>query len=226
VATELPSLVRRPVVWSAVGATRRLVVDAGVARRLREVARGQRASLFMVLLAGFVLAVSQLTGECEVVVGTPVAGRDRVQTREVMGFFVNTVPLRVCWEPGAGFAQVVARVRECCLQAYAHAEVPFDQIVEAVNPPRDLSRNPLFQLMFSVQEQNPMAVDADDPNAATWSDLDIPAVTTKFDATVTVVDGPAELRIEVIGATAVLAEDDIESLVNAYGAVLGEAGSA
>jgi amino acid adenylation domain-containing protein len=222
VPTELPSVLVRPPTWSSAGATQQFVLEAEVADRLRELARSQRASLFMVLLAGFYLALHQLTGRTDLVVGTPIAGRDRPETTDLIGFFINTLPLRVQLDPQAPFSQLLHQVRECCLNAYTHADTPFDKIVDALNPHRDLSRNPLFQLMFSLEEREAESRPFSTPDPLEWQAQDIVATTTKVDASMVVVEGADSLRVDITCATSVLTVEESQALLDAFIAVLVE----
>jgi non-ribosomal peptide synthetase component F len=203
--TELPSLVERPSMWCSDGATQQFELDAEVVLRLQEVAKAHRASMFMVLLAGFFLSLHEMTGETDLVVGSPTAGRDRPETAEVIGFFVNTLPLRVRLDPASSFADFLTQVRERCLEAYTYAEVPFDTIVNAVNPQRDLSRNPIFQIMFDLDEAGPSDAEAqviefEEEEIAGLARLDLQAIA--------VLQGDS-MRFEFMVATAVC--DPIEA---------------
>jgi hypothetical protein len=154
---ELPGAKRRVGGQSYRGGHVSLRVSGEVSERLREVSRRGGATLFMVLLGGFQVLLSRYTGERDVVVGTPVAGRERAEVEGLIGFFVNTVVMRtkVRWEES--FEDLVGRVREVCLGAYGHQEVPFERVVEEMAPERSLSRTPLFQVAFGVQNA-PMEV--------------------------------------------------------------------
>jgi amino acid adenylation domain-containing protein/FkbM family methyltransferase len=148
---ELPGAKRRVGGQSYRGGHVSLRVSGEVSEGLREVSRRGGATLFMVLLGGFQVLLSRYTGERDVVVGTPVAGRERAEVEGLIGFFVNTVVMRtkVRWEES--FEDLVGRVREVCLGAYGHQEVPFERVVEEMAPERSLSRTPLFQVAFGVQ---------------------------------------------------------------------------
>ncbi|MBW3571291.1 MAG: amino acid adenylation domain-containing protein, partial [Gemmatimonadetes bacterium] len=124
------------------------VLAAEVAEGVRALARREGATPFMVLLAAFQLLLARYTGQDEVVVGAPVAGRTRVETENVVGFFVNTLPVRAGLAGAPGFRALLRRVRSAVLDAFAHQEVPLERIVEAVDAPREGGRTPLFQALF------------------------------------------------------------------------------
>ena len=146
----LPTDRPRPAVQGHRGAGFGFVVDASVVESVGVVARGSSATSFMVALAVWAVVLGRWCGQDEVVVGAPIAGRDRAELEGLIGFFVNTLVLRVDLSGDPTFAEVVARVREVALGGYAHAEVPFEKLVEELAPQRDLSRNPLFQVTFQL----------------------------------------------------------------------------
>ncbi|UUL82312.1 non-ribosomal peptide synthetase [Sphingomonas qomolangmaensis] len=133
------------------GAQHRLRIDPALAERLRGFARGEGATLYMLLLAGFQALLSRYTGQQRLLVGSPIAGRTQRETEGLIGFFVNTLVLRGDLGGDPGLAALLARVRETTLSAFAHQDVPFEKLVEALAPQRDLSRSPLFQAMFILQ---------------------------------------------------------------------------
>lgn len=148
---ELPTDRPRPPVQSHWGGSRRLRLDAATVNGLKAVSRSQGTTLFMTILAGFQLLLSRWSGQRDIVVGTPVAGRTRAETEAVIGFFINTLALRTDLSGNPAFSELVRRVREVCLSAYAHQEVPFEKLVEELGVERDLSRTPLFQVMMVWQ---------------------------------------------------------------------------
>jgi amino acid adenylation domain-containing protein len=133
------------------GAVETVRVSRELTQGLRELGRREGATLFMTLLAAWQVLLWRLSGERDVAVGTPVAGRGRSELEPLIGFFVNTLVLRTKLEPEASFTAVLRRVREVCLEGYAHQEAPFERVVEELRPERELSHNPLFQVLFALQ---------------------------------------------------------------------------
>ena len=154
-ALELPTDRPRHATGSRPGRTHEFRLPPALTERLRALGRSQGATLFMVLLAGWQALLSRYSGEEEVVVGAPVAGRVRAELEPLVGLFVNTLALRARVEGGEGFGELLGRVREACLGAYEHQELPFERLVEELRPARELGRHPVFQVMFAMQEASP-----------------------------------------------------------------------
>ena len=148
---ELPTDHPRPPVRSDRGATLSFTLPAGTAPRVDELARREEATPFMVLLAAFQVLLSRWSGQDDVVVGTPIANRTTPAVEGLIGFFANTLALRGDLSGEPTFRDVVRRVREVTLGAYDHQDVPFEKLVEELNPERSLSHTPLFQVVFSLQ---------------------------------------------------------------------------
>ena len=148
---ELPTDRPRPSEQSFRGASRRETFGGELTQALRELSGREGCTLFMTLLAGFAALLHRYTGQSDVVVGTPVAGRPRVELEGLIGFFVNTLALRVGPRPEMTFAQLLGRVREACLGAYANQEVPFERVVSELGVRREAGYNPLFQVMLVLQ---------------------------------------------------------------------------
>jgi amino acid adenylation domain-containing protein len=147
---DLPADQMRPAVQSYRGAVLRKELTAELSASLRRLGAEERATLFMVLLAGFQLLLSRLSGQKDIVVGTPIANRNSPEMEELIGLFMNTLVLRTKLASDRTYRELLRQVREVCLAAYAHQEVPVEQLVSAVNPRRELSRSPLFQVMLNV----------------------------------------------------------------------------
>ncbi len=150
-ALELPLDRPRAAQQSADGAVIEFAVPAGLADRLRALASAERATLFMCGLAAFIALLHRHTGQTDLVVGTPAVNRNRSEIEGVVGLFLNTLVLRTRVGDDPGFRQLLQRVRETCIEAYAHQEVPFEYLVQELRPDRNLGNNPLFQVLFVFQ---------------------------------------------------------------------------
>ncbi|HYH80732.1 MAG TPA: amino acid adenylation domain-containing protein [Longimicrobium sp.] len=153
----LPTDRPRPAARAQRGRMVHGALPAGVLARLTALARGEGATLFMVLLGVFQALLAKYAGSDDVVVGTPVSGRTRRETEDLIGCFVNTLVLRTELGGDLGFREVVRRVRRAALGAYDHQEVPFERLVAALRPERSLGHSPLFQLMFTLDEADAAA---------------------------------------------------------------------
>jgi amino acid adenylation domain-containing protein len=148
---DLPTDHPRPAQQTFRGAMQPVRVAPPLAARVHEICRREGATPFMVLLAAWAALLGRHAGQEDVLLGTPIAGRNRGETEGLIGFFVNTLVLRadLRWEPT--FARVLSRVRAAALDAYAHQDVPFERLVEELVPERDPAHSPLFQVLFTVQ---------------------------------------------------------------------------
>ncbi|WP_416466970.1 amino acid adenylation domain-containing protein [Pseudomonas sp. LFS044] len=150
---ELPTDRPRPAVQSLVGANHEIVLDEALAEALKALARQHNATLFMVLLASFQVLLHRYSGQRDIRVGVPIANRNRAQIERLIGFFVNTQVLRADCDPQVSFSALLGQVKDTALAAQAHQDLPFEQLVEALQPERSLSHSPLFQVMLNHQTQ-------------------------------------------------------------------------
>jgi hypothetical protein len=152
---ELPIDRERPTVQTFEGVHRPVSMPAAHAAAMGELARREAATPYMAFLALWGLALYRMTGQDDVLVGTPIANRDRVEVERLIGFFANTLVMRIRLDGNPTFRELVRRVRETALGAYAHQNVPFEKVVEAIHPERHAGYNPLFQVNFRVQSSVP-----------------------------------------------------------------------
>ncbi|MBK9394967.1 MAG: amino acid adenylation domain-containing protein, partial [Uliginosibacterium sp.] len=157
---DLPLDYPRPAVQTFEGAGCALDLPEVVAAGISALGQRHRVTLFMTLLAVFKVLLFRYTGQTDIVVGAPIAGRDRPEIEHVQGLFLNTLVLRTELSGELRFSELLARVRDTTLGAYAHQDLPFEKLVDEIHQQRDLSRNPLYQVTFNkliVQPVNPEA---------------------------------------------------------------------
>jgi len=196
----LPADRPRPAVPSFRGAEHREILPPDLLDAVQALARRNGASLFMALLAAWQAFLARHTGQDDFVVGTPVAGRDRAEVEGLIGLFVNTLALRVRVPAGEAFTALLARVREAALGAFGHAWVPFERVVETIEPDRDLSRgghSPLFQTMLALQNVPRPAVSLPD---LTLLPMDVEVRTAPFDLTLALAAEDGHLHVSWIWA--------------------------
>ncbi|MCA1681775.1 MAG: amino acid adenylation domain-containing protein, partial [Actinobacteria bacterium] len=150
-ALELPTDRPRPAVYTANGAVWEFVVPAPVTSRLKELGRGQDTTLFMTLVAACQVLLARWSGQDDIAVGTVTSGRDRAELEGLVGFFVNTLVLRSQVQGTQTFSEFLAQVKNTVLDGFAHQDVPFERLVDELQPARDTSRTPLFQAMVVLQ---------------------------------------------------------------------------
>ena len=147
---ELQADFVRPPIMSFTGSTVSFDLSAGLIEQLRQFAARAGGTLFMALLTGFAGVLGRYSGQTDLPIATYSAGRSRAEVEPLIGFFINTLILRVRTDAAPTFASLLTHVRDVALEAYAHEEVPFERLVEALAPPRDPSRNPLVQVAFQL----------------------------------------------------------------------------
>ncbi|MBG5507953.1 pyoverdine non-ribosomal peptide synthetase PvdD, partial [Pseudomonas aeruginosa] len=150
---ELPFDRPRPVRQSHRGAQFILELDIDLSQALRRVAQQEGATAFALLLASFQALLYRYSGQADIRVGVPIANRNRVETERLIGFFVNTQVLKADLDGRMGFDELLAQARQRALEAQAHQDLPFEQLVEALQPERNASHNPLFQVLFNHQSE-------------------------------------------------------------------------
>ncbi|NME81503.1 non-ribosomal peptide synthetase, partial [Rhodococcus sp. 105337] len=187
--STLPGDRPRPVVSSYRGASHGFTIDGRIRAGITEVARRSGATEFMVVHAALAVLLSRLGASSDVAIGTPVAGRGEAALDDLVGMFVNTLVLRTSVDGGVPFGEFLDTVRGTDLDAFAHADVPFERLVEVLDPARSQARHPLFQVMLTFQ--NLAAAELELPGLSV-SGVDFDAQIAKFDLQVTLSDGFAE----------------------------------
>jgi amino acid adenylation domain-containing protein/thioester reductase-like protein/FkbM family methyltransferase len=176
----LPTDRPRPAVKTFNGAHLEFRLSAELTQQLEKLSQQQGVTLFMTLLAAYNTLLYRYTGQEDILVGTPIANRDRSEIEGLIGFFVNTLVMRTNLAENPSFSKLLPRVRETALSAYSHQDLPFEMLVEALQPERDLSHTPLFQVMFVLQNT---PVSEFELTGLTISDLPIETSSVKFDIT-------------------------------------------
>jgi len=191
---ELPVDRPRAAVQTYRGAVSSLALPVNLRNALQELSRNESATLFMTLLAAFQTLLHRYTGQTDILVGSPVAGRSLTETEAVIGLFINTLVMRGDLSGNPTFRELLGHTRETAINAYANEDVPFERLVEELQPDRSLSRPPLFQVMFAL-ERAPL-------ESVNWpglklAQLELDSGTAKFDLTVYMTEGAERLTARV-----------------------------
>ncbi|HEX6435453.1 MAG TPA: amino acid adenylation domain-containing protein, partial [Gemmatimonadales bacterium] len=210
---QLPVDRARPAVPSHAGARIRFKLEPQLKEQLEQLSRSQGATLFMTLLAAFKVLLARYSGQSDIVVGTPIAGRTRPETEGLIGCFLNTLALRTDLSSDPSFRELVARVREVALGAYAHQELPFERLVEELQPLRDTSQAPLFNVMFVLQN-----VPRSERRLAglTMRHIELDKGTAKFDLSLGLAESGGGLRGVLSYSTDLFDRETIERLAGHY----------
>jgi amino acid adenylation domain-containing protein len=219
-AVELPSDFERPAMLSYHGTrvARQLSEKSTVA--LKTFSRQHGATMFMTLFATFSMLLSRITGQEDIVVGSTIAGRNRPETEGLIGFFINALPLRSDLSGDPTFTMLLQRIREICLDAYTHQEMPFEKIVEELRPSRDPGHNPIFDILFNVADVSERAL------ALTGCEvikLASPASEAKFDIVLHAPEADGRIGLAALYNTALFREERIAFLLEQWATLLDQA---
>jgi amino acid adenylation domain-containing protein len=210
---ELASDYPRPSVQTFNGALHTLQFPKTLTESLHGLSRKEGVTLFMVLLAAFQTLLHRYTGQSDIVVGTPIANRNHEAIEGLIGFFVNTLVMRIDISGNPGFRELLKRILKNTLGAYAHQDVPFEKLVENLQPERDLGRTPFFQVMFSLQNVPHSALKL---SGLTLSPMEIENVMTRFDLEVHLWETKEGLKGEFVYNADLFDASTIERMAGHY----------
>ncbi|HEX2080603.1 MAG TPA: non-ribosomal peptide synthase/polyketide synthase [Longimicrobium sp.] len=215
---ELPTDRPRPAEQDHAGARLRVELDEELTAGLKALSRRHGTTLFMTLLAGWATVLGRLSGQDDVVIGTPTANRGRREIEGLIGFFVNTLALRVDLSGAPTVAELLARVKERALEAQHHQDIPFEQVVEVVQPARSLAHSPLFQVLFAWQNAPRALLEL--PGLALNAVGAAAGVTAKFDLSLNLHEADGRVLGGVEYATSLFDGETIERYLGYLRAVL------
>ncbi|NLH08760.1 MAG: AMP-binding protein, partial [Chloroflexi bacterium] len=217
---ELPTDRPRPAVQSTNGAYVTFELPGALSDRVRELSRREGATLFMTLLAAFQTLLYRYSGQTDICVGTPIAGRNHAELEGLIGFFVNTLVMRTDLSGEPSFRDLLRQVREVALGAYAHQDVPFEMLVDELQPERNTGHTPLFQVMFVLQNAPHGEIELP---GLTLSTLDLQTGVARFDLTLAMIDVPGALAGAVEYSSDLFDEATIRRMVGHFERLLAAA---
>ncbi|HSP78156.1 MAG TPA: MupA/Atu3671 family FMN-dependent luciferase-like monooxygenase, partial [Myxococcaceae bacterium] len=209
---ELPTDHPRPPIMSSNGRAFFLKLPLELSEEIRQFSRRQRVTLFMTLLSGFALMLQRFTGQEDIVLGTPVSDRPE-GTESLVGFFVNSLALRIDLQGDPSFLELLRRVRTTTLDAYEHQELPFEKIVKALNPRRDTSRNPIFQVLVEFENEAIFEFELPEVKASL---LDVAVDKAPFDLTLYLANLPDGIQCHVEYNTDLFEEDSVRRFLQYF----------
>ncbi|PUA36836.1 non-ribosomal peptide synthetase [Paenibacillus elgii] len=210
---DLPLDRPRPLLRDFTGGRVHFAMDSRLTREVKRLSRLTETTLFTLLLAAYGLLLAKLSGQDEVMVGTPVAGRRHADVERMAGMFINTLPLHLQPASSQSFAGYLRQVKQCVIGALEHQDYPFEELVEKVSPPRDISRNPLFDAMFVLQNMETPKLALGDAHLAPYL-FEFP--TAKFDLTLTVMEQEDTLSCHLEYASALITHETAERWAGFY----------
>jgi amino acid adenylation domain-containing protein len=210
---ELPIDTVRPLVQSFRGTRFSIDLPPRLGAALKSLAQRENATLFMVMLAAYQLLLHRYSAQDDILVGIPVAGRTQPELEDLIGFFVNSLVIRCRLTPEHGFRRLLAEIRDTAVEAFSHQELPFEKLVEALAPQRDMSRNPIFQVMFSLQND---ASPSPQMDRLAVSNMELDITKAKFDLTLFISESDAGLRANFNYAADLFQSATIERMAGHY----------
>ena len=211
----------RPAVQSTNGAELKLMLDQGLSKDLQRLSLEQGATLFMTLLGAFKVLLYRFSGQKDISVGTAIGNRELQEIEPLIGFFINSIVLRTKIDPSWSFETFLRQLKKDTLNAFAHQEVPFEQVVERLDPERDLSRSPLFQAMFVLQNTPGTTSTAEESmeGLRCYPVAEAP-VSAKFDLTLRATQKEEDIHLELEYCTDLFKTETISRFMGAYQEIL------
>ena len=210
---ELPTDRPRPPVQTFHGSKYSFQLSGDLRKALQDLSNRENVTLFMTMLAAFQGMMLRYTGQNDIVIGTPIANRTRSETEGLIGFFLNTLVIRADTSGNPAFRKMLLRVRELLLNAYTHQDLPFEKLVEELQPERDLSRNPLFQVLFTLQNMTDAGLDL---AGITASQIEVQTTRTRFDLEVHIAEDAGGLKGAFVYNTDLFEASTIERMAGHY----------
>lgn len=211
--SALPADFPLPTTPTFQGASKWLSLSPDLSNKLTDLSKREGVTLFMTLLAAFKTLLYRFTSQEDIVVGTPIAGRNRAELEDLIGFFINTLALRTSLSGNPTFRELLQRVKQTAVDAYTHQDLPFETLVAELDPMRDLRRNPLFQVMFQYKDARAPLFQSTDLDV-TW--LETSTQTAKFDLTMAVLAEDDSLNCVIEYRTELFREDTIDRFLSHY----------
>ncbi|MBE7122190.1 non-ribosomal peptide synthetase [Bacillus cereus] len=216
---QLPTDRPRPAMETLHGASYSLRFPQRISKKVKELSQKERSTAFMVYLAAFKMLLYKYTGQEDLIVGTPIAGRIREEIEKLIGFFVNTLVIRTDLSGNPTYQEYLNQIREVCLEAYANQDIPFERLVEELNPERNASQAPLFQVMFSMQN---ISTDIMKLSNLNISPIEIKTELSKFDLSFDIVETEDIFTVELYYNTDLFDKEIIKEMVVHYQKLLEE----
>ncbi len=215
---ELPADHARPAKQNHQGSTVPVQLDESLSRALRALSQRHGTTLFMTMLASWAALLSRLSGQCDLVIGTPSANRERAEIEGLVGFFVNTLALRIDLSGSPSVTELLGRVKVRALAAQQHQDIPFEQVVELVRPARSLAHSPLFQVLFAWGDaaDEPLAL----PGLTVMPGAPVPNTTAKFDLSLSLGEAGETITGVIEYATSLFERDTIERYLGSWRTLL------
>ena len=188
---HLPIDKRRPVFQTFRGVQEIFDLPVSLSDKIRKLSQQQNVTLFMTLLSAFIALLHHYSRQSDIVIGAPIAGRNQTEIENLIGFFVNSIVIRTQLSTDMNFIQLLEKVKAGSLEAFAHGDLPFEKLVEELHPTRDLSRNPLFQVLFQMAATKDAVFNTPDEKNM---NVDVKSNISKFDLTLSMADENGVLR--------------------------------